>query len=52
MAGHPATYIYKQLKDFKDKKRDGTMVKKVKKLTNIDMASKAASIMTVTTDTA
>lgn len=38
VAGHPATYIYKQLKDFKDKKRDGTMVKKVKKLTNQDMA--------------
>ncbi|BBB22543.1 cytochrome c class I [Abyssogena phaseoliformis symbiont OG214] len=42
VAGHPATYIYKQLKDFKDKKRDGTMVKKVKKLTNQDMADFSA----------
>ena len=42
VAGHPATYIYKQLKDFKDKKRDGVMVKKVKKLSNQDMADLSA----------
>lgn len=38
VAGHPATYIFKQLKDFKDHKRDGVMRKKVKKLTDKDMA--------------
>lgn len=38
VAGHPASYIYKQLKDFKDGKRDGIMRKKVKKLTDKDMA--------------
>ncbi len=38
VAGHPSTYLYKQLQDFKDKKRSGIMVKKVKKLNQQDMA--------------
>lgn len=38
VAGHPITYLYKQLQDFKDKKRDGIMTKKVKKLSKQDMA--------------
>ncbi len=38
VAGHPDSYIYKQLKDFKDKKRDGIMRKKVRKLSDKDMA--------------
>ncbi|MDC9714987.1 MAG: c-type cytochrome [Gammaproteobacteria bacterium] len=42
VAGHPATYIYKQLKDFQDGKRDGVMRKKVKQLTNQDMADFSA----------
>ncbi|WP_428087454.1 c-type cytochrome [Candidatus Thioglobus sp.] len=42
VAGHPDTYIYKQLKDFKEGKRDGVMRKKVKKLTDQDMADFSA----------
>lgn len=42
VAGHPDTYIYKQLKDFKDGKLDGVMRKKVKKLSDKDMADFAA----------
>lgn len=42
VAGHPITYLYKQLQDFKDKKRSGIMVKKVKKLNQQDMADLSA----------
>lgn len=42
VAGHPITYLYKQLQDFKDKKRDGIMTKKVKKISKQDMADLSA----------